>query len=222
MQHGADAGSRSSSHGWWLCSGAAVVWFVPDRYEATSRIYVDTQTVLKPLMAGLAFQPDIDQQVRMLARTLVSRPNIELLIDRPGANDRHHRRQSRPDDRRINRDRIKVDPTGGNLYVISFRDTDSRRCAVRRGGARRSLRGFRGRLQAEGFRRSEHVHRQPDQVIRGQTLRGRESIEGFQGSQLRRLRRLQSGLLCAHLGSLPTKCRNCGSLWRRPSKREML
>jgi len=66
--------------------GAAVVWFVPDRYEAASRIYVDTQTVLKPLMAGLAFQPDIDQQVRMLARTLVSRPNIELLLNRPGAN----------------------------------------------------------------------------------------------------------------------------------------
>ncbi len=103
--------------------GAAVVWFVPDRHEASSRIYVDTQTVLKPLMAGLAFQPDIDQQVRMLARTLVSRPNIELLLDRPGANI-FVPGQSR--DQMIDglMERIKVDPTGGNLYLISFRDTD--------------------------------------------------------------------------------------------------
>src|SRR4051812_26601067 len=54
-----------------------------DRYEASARIYVDTQTVLKPLMAGLAFQPDIDQQVRMLARTLISRPNVERLYQDP-------------------------------------------------------------------------------------------------------------------------------------------
>ncbi len=65
-----------------------LVFMMRDRYEASARIYVDTQTVLKPLMAGLAFQPDIDQQVRMLARTLISRPNVERLFQnphRPGA-----------------------------------------------------------------------------------------------------------------------------------------
>jgi len=106
--------------------GAVVVWFVPERYEANSRIYVDTQTVLKPLMAGLAFQPDIDQQVRMLARTLVSRPNLELLLDKLGPTI-GVTAESR--DRAIDglMDRIRIEPTGGNLYVISFRDTDARR-----------------------------------------------------------------------------------------------
>ena len=59
---------------------AAGISIVPERFEASSRIYVDTQTVLKPMMIGLAYQPDIDQQVRMLARTLISRPNEDRIV----------------------------------------------------------------------------------------------------------------------------------------------
>ena len=103
--------------------GMAIVWFVPNRYEASARVYVDTQTVLKPLMAGLAFQPDTDQQVKMLARTLVSRPNVDRILKAthagPTASGIAHEQAI---DRLI--DRIKVDPSGGNLYVISVRDTD--------------------------------------------------------------------------------------------------
>ncbi len=60
--------------------GAAVVLWVPDKYEASARIYVDTQSILKPLMSGLAVQPNVEQQVAMLSRTLISRPNVEKLI----------------------------------------------------------------------------------------------------------------------------------------------
>lgn len=60
--------------------GAAIVLVVPDKYEASARIYVDTQSILKPLMSGLAVQPNVEQQVMMLSRTLISRPNVEKLI----------------------------------------------------------------------------------------------------------------------------------------------
>lgn len=61
-------------------AAGAIVYFMPDRYESTARIHVDTQSVLRPLMSGLAVQPNIDQQIAMLSRTLISRPNVEKLI----------------------------------------------------------------------------------------------------------------------------------------------
>jgi uncharacterized protein involved in exopolysaccharide biosynthesis len=66
----------------WVVGAASVaaVLAIPDKYEASARIYVDTQTILRPLMTGLVTQPNVDQQVMMLSRTLITRPNVEKLI----------------------------------------------------------------------------------------------------------------------------------------------
>jgi polysaccharide chain length determinant protein (PEP-CTERM system associated) len=124
----------------WLAVGVAwglsvvlglSVLMVKDKYQASARIYIDTQSVLKPLMVGLAFQPDIEQQLRMLARTLISRPNAELLRaspeigwDNTGPDDPAKRAQEVESLMKA----IKMAPGGsGNIYAISYRDTDAQR-----------------------------------------------------------------------------------------------
>lgn len=104
---------------------ATVVLLKHDRYEATARIFVDTETVLKPLMTGLAFQPDVDQQVRMLARTLISRPNIERLLASPriGLSQLGEQEHERLVERLLKD--IKMAPSGDTkLFAISFADTN--------------------------------------------------------------------------------------------------
>jgi polysaccharide chain length determinant protein (PEP-CTERM system associated) len=101
---------------------------VPNQYEASARIYVDTQSILKPLMTGLAIQPNIDQQVAMLSRTLISRPNIEKLVrmaDLDLKNDSKRQQDAQIEElmkvleiKSTNRD---------NLYTLSYRDEDSER-----------------------------------------------------------------------------------------------
>ena len=70
---------------WW---GVVVAWLVcivgwtwvmvlPDRYQASARVYVDTQTLLKPLLAGVGAEPNVQQQIKMMTRQLVSRPTLE-------------------------------------------------------------------------------------------------------------------------------------------------
>jgi polysaccharide chain length determinant protein (PEP-CTERM system associated) len=121
----------------WLALGVAaltlfvcalVIRLVPDRYKASAQVYVDTDTVLKPLMAGLTFQPDIDQQLQMLARTLVSRSNVERMVAIPALQfDASPAAAREALVTRLMND-IRVVPTGaGNLFEISYRDDSPER-----------------------------------------------------------------------------------------------
>ncbi|TQK05229.1 XrtA system polysaccharide chain length determinant [Herbaspirillum sp. SJZ107] len=60
--------------------GWAVVLRLPPQYEASARVYVDTQSMLRPLLSGMTSMPDVNQQVMFMRRTLLSRPNIERLM----------------------------------------------------------------------------------------------------------------------------------------------
>ncbi|WP_426207666.1 XrtA system polysaccharide chain length determinant [Massilia sp. TWP1-3-3] len=60
--------------------GWGVVYSLPNDYQASARVYVDTQSVLKPLLAGMTTLPNLDTQVMFMRRTLISRPNVERVM----------------------------------------------------------------------------------------------------------------------------------------------
>jgi polysaccharide chain length determinant protein (PEP-CTERM system associated) len=60
--------------------GWTVVFKLPNQYEASARVYVDTQSILKPLLSGMTTLPNLEQQVMFMRRTLISRPNVEKLM----------------------------------------------------------------------------------------------------------------------------------------------
>src|SRR6478736_8073076 len=109
----------------WIAAiiGVAVVFRIPERFEASARVYVDTQSLLRPVMAGLAIQPNLDQQVSLMSRTLISRPNVEKLV-RMADLDLGLKSNTERDDQIDNLMRT-IQLTGNvtnNLYVISYRD----------------------------------------------------------------------------------------------------
>ncbi len=61
--------------------GWSVVWLLPNQYEVKAQVYVDTQSVLRPLLKGLAVDNTVKEQAALLMRrTLLARPNIEKVI----------------------------------------------------------------------------------------------------------------------------------------------
>lgn len=111
----------------WLVGAiaAGVILRIPDRYEASARIYVDTQSILKPLMSGLAIQPNVEQQVMMLSRTLISRPNIEKLIRMSDLDLNIKGKAAQEALIEELTSTLKIQSVGrDNLYTLSYRDTD--------------------------------------------------------------------------------------------------
>lgn len=120
---------------WIALAGAWVIaitgWFIvyrlPDDYQASARIYVDTQNVLKPLMAGMTISPDLQQQVSIMSRTLISRPNVERVVRMV---DLDIKAKDMKDQEKLIQnlmDKIKLGTTGrDNLFTIHYNNQNPR------------------------------------------------------------------------------------------------
>lgn len=66
---------------WFICLvGWSVVALLPNQYESSARVYVDTDSILKPLLKGLTVEVDTDAKIQLMIRTLLSRENLEKII----------------------------------------------------------------------------------------------------------------------------------------------
>ena len=109
----------------WLVAaiGVGVVLMMPDHYQASARVFVDTQSILRPLMTGIAVQPNIEQQVAMLSRTLISRPTVERLVRIVDLDLGAQSKSSKDAIVDAVTKSISIQTTGrDNLYTLSYRD----------------------------------------------------------------------------------------------------
>jgi polysaccharide chain length determinant protein (PEP-CTERM system associated) len=64
-----------------------VVLMIPDRYEASARVFVDSRTALRPVLEGIAIQSDYESQLALVREALLSRPQLEAVAKQTHLDD---------------------------------------------------------------------------------------------------------------------------------------
>jgi polysaccharide chain length determinant protein (PEP-CTERM system associated) len=113
----------------WLVAiaGWVKVATLPDDYQTTARVFVDTQSILKPLLSGMTSVPNVEQQVSIMSRTLLSRPNVERVMRMVDLdlNAKTPRDQQQVLDELMSR--IKIGGTGNyDIYTITYNNRNPR------------------------------------------------------------------------------------------------
>ncbi len=104
--------------------GWAVVWTMPNVYSAHARVYVDRDTVLKPLLQGLAVGTDVTNDVRAVQTALLSKPNLERVARETGLAERTNTAEEH--DRLIGglAKKVNLVTEGEGTYSITYSDKD--------------------------------------------------------------------------------------------------
>ena len=107
--------------------GWLAVAMIPDIYESSSRIYVDTSTILQPLLKGMTIQPNLGEQVRLMQQTLLSGPNLEAVIRKSSYDP-----TATTDAQMLSlvtslKNRTSILANRENVFLISFEDTSAQR-----------------------------------------------------------------------------------------------
>jgi len=111
---------------WLICPiGWYFVAAMPNIYQSEARVYVDTQSLLRPLLKGLTVETNPDTQIRLMVKTLLSRPNLER-ISRMTDLDVQATNTSEYETIIKNlKNNIKISGVGReNIYTLSIEDED--------------------------------------------------------------------------------------------------
>ncbi|HRX60480.1 MAG TPA: Wzz/FepE/Etk N-terminal domain-containing protein [Candidatus Competibacter sp.] len=106
---------------WLVCViGWIIVCILPKQYEASARVFVDAQTILRPVLQGLTVDINPSAQVEMISRTLFSRPNLEKIAQLTGLDNQA--KDSQELERLLNRLKGGLDfnKSGTDLYTITY------------------------------------------------------------------------------------------------------
>jgi polysaccharide chain length determinant protein (PEP-CTERM system associated) len=73
---------------WAICLlGWLVVLFMPNKFEATARVFVDPTTALKPVIQGLAVEQDVNAELNLVRQSLLSEPQLAKIVAQTSLGD---------------------------------------------------------------------------------------------------------------------------------------
>src|ERR1700690_3328717 len=104
---------------WGICLvGWGVIAVIPNEFEAAAKIYVDTDTMMAPLLKGLTVSTDPEQQVQVMLNTLLTRPNLEQVVHLTHPDANNYPSTQMADAVQYLQDNITIKPLGTakNLY----------------------------------------------------------------------------------------------------------
>lgn len=104
--------------------GWLVVALMPDQYQAATRIYVDTDNLLTPLLRNITVDTDLQNRLDVMQRTLLSRGNIAQVVKTAGLEA--EARGALEIERQYQRlqEKIAVKAEGRNLFSVTYRHRD--------------------------------------------------------------------------------------------------
>ena len=106
--------------------GTLVILGLPGQYESRAQIYVDTQSVLRPLLQGIAVSPESRDQTDIVRHALLSRPSLDRVARGTGLYEGMKSAAEREKFLTEFADMISIRGEGGSgLYSISYPDTDA-------------------------------------------------------------------------------------------------
>ncbi len=110
---------------WSICLGGWIfVSQMPDVFTATTRVHVDTRSILRPLLAGMTIQPDVASEIRLMTRLIFSRPNIEKIAKMTDLDLTAKDEKSMEKLVKNMQGALKIDGGENNLFTIGFTDPD--------------------------------------------------------------------------------------------------
>lgn len=113
--------------------GWTAVFMLPDKYESTARIYLNTESMLKPLLRGLAVDSNVTQAAaHLMQRSLLSRPNLERVVHQTDLSLRYRTEAELAMLLTALAERIQIRVTGDreNILSVTYTDSDPRLAAA--------------------------------------------------------------------------------------------
>lgn len=108
----------------WVISlvGTLFVFSIPDTYQASAKVFVDTNSLLRPLMQGLTAASNTMNEVQLVSRAVLTRPNLEEVAHETDLMLRA--RTPEQVEKLITELQQRIQVTGGrdNIFTIQYED----------------------------------------------------------------------------------------------------